>query len=327
MSFQNALLGSLIADAVSMPVHWYYDTDAIDKDFPDLSFYQGPKKVHPDSILWRSSYKSRSKAYDILGEQAEYYGKRDTHYHQFLEPGENTLNLKLAVELYKLVIKEGGYDATAWVERYKELMLNPSWHRDTYLEEHHRNYFTKISSGVNPLAASSDSTYIGSLSQIPALLAALEALELDYFEASKEICSRHVGLTHESPQVSQAVNSFVNILFLMRDGASLKDAFREEGGRYISIEVLERSVMLEDRLMVGANLSTACYLPDSFTASLYLAYKYSESLESGLLANARVGGDNCHRGVVVGSLLAIENGVDENLLRGLLAMEDLRCDI
>jgi len=26
--FQNAYLGSLAADAVSMPVHWYYDREA-----------------------------------------------------------------------------------------------------------------------------------------------------------------------------------------------------------------------------------------------------------------------------------------------------------
>ena len=31
MSFQNAFLGSLVGDAVSMPVHWYYNTDALDR--------------------------------------------------------------------------------------------------------------------------------------------------------------------------------------------------------------------------------------------------------------------------------------------------------
>jgi hypothetical protein len=37
---------------------------------------------------------------------------------------------------------------------------------------------------------------------------------------------------------------------------------------------------------------------------LYLCWKYHHDAEAGILANAMVGGDNCHRGAVVGSLLA-----------------------
>ena len=35
MSLQNAFLGSLVADAVAMPVHWYYNRQSLDYgDFP-----------------------------------------------------------------------------------------------------------------------------------------------------------------------------------------------------------------------------------------------------------------------------------------------------
>jgi ADP-ribosylglycohydrolase len=44
-------------------------------------------------------------------------------------------------------------------------------------------------------------------------------------------------------------------------------------------------------------------------ASLYLAWKYHDNFEAGILANAMCGGDNCHRGAVVGSLLAAANGI------------------
>ena len=37
MSLQNAFLGSLVADAVSMPVHWYYNREALDRDYGDFS--------------------------------------------------------------------------------------------------------------------------------------------------------------------------------------------------------------------------------------------------------------------------------------------------
>jgi hypothetical protein len=30
-------LGALVADAVAMPVHWYYDQGALDRDYPQLA--------------------------------------------------------------------------------------------------------------------------------------------------------------------------------------------------------------------------------------------------------------------------------------------------
>ena len=45
-----------------------------------------------------------------------------------------------------------------------------------------------------------------------------------------------------------------------------------------------------------------------------------------VLANAKVGGDNCHRGVVVGSIVAMQTGIPEKWLRDLKCMDELRCD-
>ena len=33
----HVFLGSLVADAVAMPVHWYYDQAALDRDYPALA--------------------------------------------------------------------------------------------------------------------------------------------------------------------------------------------------------------------------------------------------------------------------------------------------
>ena len=40
----------------------------------------------------------------------------------------------------------------------------------------------------------------------------------------------------------------------------------------------------------------------------YLAYKYCNSPEAGLLANTNLGGDNVHRGTILGTLLGLSNG-------------------
>ena len=35
LSLTPAYHGSLIADALCMPVHWYYNREALDRDYPD----------------------------------------------------------------------------------------------------------------------------------------------------------------------------------------------------------------------------------------------------------------------------------------------------
>ena len=78
--------------------------------------------------------------------------------------------------------------------------------------------------------------------------------------------------------------------------------------------------------VVGAILSPACYLKDSFPASLFLAWKYADDLESALIANTNLGGDNCHRGLVVGALVGAGGaGAPERWVEGLkCAGETLR---
>ena len=45
-------IGLFIGDAVSMPVHWYYDVTMIKFDFKGwISKYESPKDQHPTSIL------------------------------------------------------------------------------------------------------------------------------------------------------------------------------------------------------------------------------------------------------------------------------------
>jgi len=104
------------------------------------------------------------------------------------------------------------------------------------------------------------------------------------------------------------------------------DAIAEHASRWASPEKLDTWTEFPDRTVVGKQLSPACYLPESFTASLYLAWRHADDFEGGILANARCGGDNCHRGAVVGSLLAAANEIPDYWLRNLVSMERLRCD-
>ena len=97
---EAASQGSLIADAFAMPVHWHYNREALDQNYPEFSIYHAPLSHHPDSILWRSEFTPVNEKSGILHDQARFWGQRNVHYHQNLNTGENTINFKLTRALY-----------------------------------------------------------------------------------------------------------------------------------------------------------------------------------------------------------------------------------
>ena len=292
--------GSLLADAFAMPVHWYYDRDALDRDYPDLSKFTSPNPHHPDSILWRSSYDPINEQADILHDQARFWGQRNIHYHQNLKAGENTVNYQLARALYDQVKINDSYEPTRWAELYAQLMRTPGWHRDTYVEEYHRAFFNRLASGKNILKCGISDEHIGGLATIPSLLAALP--EGDHRQTVKN----HVVLTHRHSNVLRASDCLTRLLQAIAEGTPLREALMTCAGDWFSTKKATKWSTQPDRTIIGQRLSPACYIDQSFPASLYLAWKYHDDYAAAVIANAKVGGDNCHRGAVVGSLVAAE---------------------
>ena len=323
MLLQNAFLGSLVADAVSMPVHWYYDVKALDADYDDIADYRAPHNPHPDSILWRSSYEPINPRADILHGQQKYWGKRGIHYHQNLKAGDNTLNLQLAAELYLHILREGDFRAENWLKRYVEVMLTPEWHDDTYAEEYHRAFFSNYASGKKLLSCGIPDYHIGSLSLVPALLAGLEAIgRTDKAEMLEDVCSL-VRSTHNHPYSLSAGQDLARTLLHLKKGHEIRESLTNLSLSGISVRQLQKFEAMEDRVVVGEKLSTACYLPESLLASCHFAWKYHDDFSKAVFSNALVGGDNCHRGVVVGAIVASQVGIPNVLLEELRVLEKL----
>lgn len=315
---RNAFLGSLVADAIAMPVHWYYDQSAIDRDYPELVArvaYLPPRNPHPDSILWRSHYAPASEKTDILREQARFWGQRGIHYHQFLAAGENTLNQQIAVELYDFVRSRRDYDPESWLDRYVAFMLTPGRHRDTYVEEYHRHFFTNLAAGRKPINCGVRDVHIGGLVPVPALVAALGPSHHDL----RRIVRLHVGLTHKDDGVIEAADTLATILSKVCQGDDLRETILAEASDWISAAKIEKWSRNPDRRVVGGLLSSACYIPDAFPAALYLAWKHAGDFAGGVGSNALCGGDSCHRGAVVGSLLGAASPIPHDLVIGLVS--------
>jgi ADP-ribosyl-[dinitrogen reductase] hydrolase len=310
---RRAFLGALVADAVSMPVHWYYDRAALHRDYGTVAGYLAPRNPHPDSILWRSSYTPTGPKTDILREQAGYWGRRGIHYHQFLEPGENTLNSRLAVELFETVRRDRDYDPVRWLDHYVGFMIAPGRHRDTYVEEYHRHFFTNLGHGRKPINCGVRDGHIGGLVPVPALVAALGPRHHEL----RRIVRLHVGLTHKDDEVLAAADALTRLLVRVTQGDDLRATLLEEAPDWISAAKVAEWERHPDDVVVGRFMSPACYIEEAFPAALFLAWRYAGDAAAGIFANANVGGDNCGRGAVVGGLLAAAGPLPDPLVEGL----------
>lgn len=314
--FYNAFQGGLIADALAMPAHWYYNPNQLMSDYGELDKYKAPRNPHPSSILWRSSYTPLNEKGEILHEQAQYWGQPEIHYHQFLKAGENTINLKLARELYSHILQSNTYDKENWLKHYVQCMTTPQWHQDTYLEEFHRGFFTKYAQGKPLLKCGIKDEHIGGLAQIPALIAALAHIGESNNtplcrESLRSTVRDHLVLTHRHSNLIRAADCLTRLLWSLSEGIPLREALMHDAGDWFSTRRAQGWSSQPDTTVIGQRISSACYIDQAFPASLYLSWKYQGKFLDGIQANAEVGGDNCHRGVVVGALLAHTTDLEE----------------
>merc|ERR1719409_94286 len=66
----------------------------------------------------------------------------------------------------------------------------------------------------------------------------------------------------------------------------------------------------------AADPVVACYIDSNFVSLLHFLVKYPD-FKSAALANANCGGENVHRGLVLGAVLGAAHGVPEDFARGL----------
>ncbi len=311
-AYAGAATGAFIGDALAMPAHWYYDPRELARTFGRIETYQDPPRVHPGSILWRSRYEPTEPAYDILGSQRRYWGVRGVHYHQFLTAGENTLNLKLLALVLNQVMEHGEYSRERFINAYQSFMLSPDDHRDTYIEECHRGFFENLRRGMQPDRAAVEEKHIGGMVAVIPLYAALRAVGHDH-DASAAAVQTHVAITHAGERVGDGVRTLVTLARELLDGTGLADALRHHLDRqdlaYLQGPIA-RLIAEPVNAVLGRRYSTACYLEESLPATFYLALKFADDARSALIENTMAGGDNCHRGAVLGALLGLRRGAD-----------------
>lgn len=304
----GALMAMFIGDALAMPVHWYYNRRALATDYGHVTDYLTPRNPHPDSILWRSSYRPAGPKGDILHEHARYWGRAGIHYHQFLRAGENTLNLKLCALLIDSLNQHGAYHAETYAQAYIRYMTTPGHHADTYVEEYHRRFFANYAAGSPPTACGVTEKHVsGIIGMVP-----VAVFYAGTPPAARAKAFEHLHLTHLGPRMDAAAAFLLDVLLPVLGGSPLRqvltDLIRRQANPLLGFP-LEKWLDHPDDVVIGQRLSPACYVEDAIPAIAYLALKYPDDIAQALVVNTNLGGDNAGRGAVLGALLGAANGI------------------
>ncbi len=324
-----ALQNLFIADALAMPAHWYYNVHDLDKAFPDgLKRFEAPPEFHPSSImsLHSTSQGGRKTAglqaqVNIVGEvilkgKQTFWNRPNVHYHQGMRAGDNTLNAHCALTLMQVIGAAGGqYDREQFLQAYIQLLTaDEPAHPDTYAESYHRGFFANLSAGLPAqqcAAVTHDTPSIGGLVTI-APLAISELLRGRSLAATRQLCREHLALTHPDDFLAEVCDAYVELIngLLLRTSDGDVQELLLQASRGTSPRDLGKLVDSNrpEREVVGRVLSTACYITDAWPAVLYLACKHQQNPLKALQSNAELGGDNVHRGAVLGVILGLING-------------------
>lgn len=331
---QAALQLIYVADALSMPVHWYYNPLDILKDFPQgiAKFEDAPSK-HPSSIMSLHSTQAGGRGLqekngekEIVGDvilkgKRKFWGVANQHYHQGMKAGENTLNAHCARLVTRVLAESRNhYDVDKFLANYITFMTaDIPQHPDTYAESYHRGFFANVQKGVALKkcgAATHDTASVGGLVTI-APIAIAELLRDRNLSRVQAICKTHLYLTHPDEKLAAVCATYVELIdaLLFRDElVDEKELIAKIAKTSCGVDVKALSEKkVDDNEVVGKLFSKACYIDDSWPSLLYLAYKYNENPKQALLRNTNLGGENCHRGSVLGVItgLSTANGLDE----------------
>ena len=242
---KNALWGAFIADAMAMPVHWYYRRKYIREGFDGgIKGYEDAPHPHPESFMVGNSYhpniakaKELGRPFDIAHEHIRFYdtnyndldiklsvhaGEHKNampekneryHYHHGLKAGENTVGANLIRVLMRSVIKEGKYDQAIFIEDFISYLTTPGLNKDSYTEVYIRAWFENYSNGVPPHACAEEQRNVWSIASNGGIIRplVLSLTSKSTFQALG-VALQHQQITHRSDNVSSALAVLVPLL-------------------------------------------------------------------------------------------------------------------
>lgn len=268
------VMGSFVADALSLGVHWVYNTRVIDKKFGRVETYYDPLT---------SYHKGKHKG-DF------------THY------GDQTL------VLLKSIAARSGLDKEHFAESWRSFFGT----YDGYFDQATKTTLQNMAAGKSVQDCGSSSDDLGGASRIAPLCYAYQTdleklIETARFQTalthnndnvldSAEFFARLALSVLSGRKPSQAITEITNTYF--------KNSPIEESV-YLGIES-----KAEDTREVIAEFGQACGFQVAFPSTIHLIVKYEDNPKEALIENVMAGGDSSSRGMLVGMVLGAYAGLD-----------------
>jgi ADP-ribosylglycohydrolase len=263
------VVGAILADAATTPMHWVYDQDKLAAAIGDNSpyFFPDPQcpfyKVEPGSI---SPY------------GAEYMA---------LAQGLNE--------------SKGAFDSSVLVKIFSQYFSKWEGYKNHTVKSFEQNV---ADSKSYPEVADADDTQAACLVKAPLIAAAFSHTADFEAHALKTI---HLTQLHDLPcAVGIVASKLIGHALKGDDVASaisktMEDAAVDEEVKKAMRDVLDSQN--SDAIATGKEWGISCALPAAFKVALLIALQ-AKSFEEGVAMNIRVGGDNCSRAIFLGGLLA-----------------------
>ena len=268
-----AVWGAFVADALSLGVHWVYNTGVIDKKFGRVEDYHDPL----------TSYHKGKKAGDF------------THY------GDQTL------VLLEAVCPKGGFDAQDFAERWKTFFTDYSGYFDKATKATLENMVT----GKELTASGSASDDLAGASRVAALLPVFPD-DLDPFvdAARKQTAITHnndqvIDSADFFARVTDATikgQSPVNAL-----KTTLNTSFADNIIAPLVTMGLD-SRQRETREAI-AEFGQMCTVEAGLPGAVHLIARYTDDFKTAMIENVMAGGDSSARGMLAGMVLAAAHGI------------------
>ena len=268
------VLGSFVADALSLGAHWVYNTNVIDKKFGRVESYHDPL----------TSYHGEKKA----GEH--------THY------GDQMLVLLESVQ------ETSGFEIESFAKRWRLLFDT----YQGYFDHATKDTLENLSQGKDLHSCGSESDDLAGASRIAPVCYA-HYLDSDKLVQATRLQTafthNHTTVVDTAEFFARTVVKIISGASpLQAIDEVVKQNFKGEAIEKFVIDGID-SKKVETRQAV-ADFGQMCSIDSAFPGTIHLIAKYEENFETALVENVMAGGDSSSRGLLVGMVLGAYLGLD-----------------
>ncbi len=269
------VLASFVADALSLGVHWIYNTNVIDKKWGRVEAYIKPERptFHPTKDI------------------GEF-----THY------GDQTL------VLLRSVAEQSGFDKLQFAESWKKFFDT----YDGYFDGATKTTLENMKGADNATEAGSESDDFAGAARIGPLVFCYRSDLSQLVESARAQTTVTHNQPEVIDSAEFFARVAVNVLNGSRPTEAIQQTLSEEFNRDPFQKWVEAGIKSADKETRQAmlDLGQMCEIQAAFPCVIHLITKYEDNLKAALIENIMAGGDSAGRGLTVGMILGAHLGSD-----------------